>query len=140
MKSNSYRRESGGYLAEDGRRSRSGRQTRYVEARAVGGFRGENRSRSQTKAIASTTCTLCHETLRTNRDLQAHLASPVHLDMVVRYPTMSLQDILISEEDNTSFGLEQSRDGRDVVSELGVNMSQALGHMLMVRNIKVNVI
>jgi len=42
-----------------------------------------------------TYCTLCRDTLYTDYDVQTHLASPRHLDMVVQYPMIPLADVLV---------------------------------------------
>lgn len=135
-------RDSGGRRAEDDRRNRGTHLPSYKEqyTRPVGGFQGENSFRSRAKPPqTSTTCTLCRETLRTHYDLQAHLSSPTHLDMVVRYPMIPLQDILISEPNvesrNEIYSSEQNQDGGDILAVLGSPMTQVLNQILMVRNV-----
>ena len=143
MKPHSFMRDTGDHRDEDVRRSRSVNHPRYVERGqynySVGGVQDENPSRSRRKVMATTTCTLCQEVLHSQRDLQAHLASPIHLDMVVRYPMLSLQDILISELGDTSFTLEPSQDGREIFAKLGSSMLQSIGDMHVVSKIYVHV-
>lgn len=42
-------------------------------------------------------CTLCSTRLPTYQQVQAHLMSGGHLDMVVRNPAVSLQDVIVPE-------------------------------------------
>ena len=82
---------------------------------------------------AGTVCTLCQETLFTNYDVQAHLASPRHLDMVVRYPMIPLQDVLIPASSVDGSEMFQSQDGKEILEELESSLgSEAVSNILMV--------
>lgn len=83
-----------------------------------------------------TMCTLCQETLFTNYDVQAHLASPRHLDMVVQYPMIPLQDILVPANQSESpemFNTEKKDDGKAILEELESSLgTEAVSNILMV--------
>ena len=143
MESYSYREDSGSRSVEASRSVR--RQTSYRESgkytHPTDSSYEENRFISQS-GRTDIVCTLCREILQTQSDIQAHLASPMHLDMVVRYPTLPLQDILIPEHHDSSFNLEQNQDHsftleqnqdhRGIFTEFGSSMTQAVDHLIAV--------
>ena len=95
------------YWTDRGSSERDIHQTRHREGnnrRNYAAYQNEHSSyHSSTRSSASvphadptgTFCTLCHDTLYNDYEVQTHLASPQHLDMVVQYPMIPLADVLV---------------------------------------------
>lgn len=127
------------------------RRYQAYEDRSYGGHRGGNNSGfgyyqsrgssaqssdRDTQAMADGTfCTLCQVTMYTNYEVQDHLASSQHLDMVVQYPMIPLTDVLVPASNvNTNEVIEEKVEGKDILEDLEYNLgTEAVNNIIMVR-------